>query len=188
VDRGPAGPSSRAGGRSGPHKRRGDRSLRSHRGGVAARAATSIIPVVFVTTDDPVKFGLVGGLDKPGGNATGVYLVEPYEDVRIRQDLLRQLVPRSQLVALVARRGIPAVYDWREFVEAGGLMSYGGSLENVCERIGVYAGRMLQGQNPADMPVLKPTKFETVINLNTARALGLDIPASVLARADEVIE
>jgi putative ABC transport system substrate-binding protein len=211
---------------------------------LAARAATAKTPIVFATEDDPVRFGIVASLERPGGNATGVYMVNP------GIDFLQPLVPdnrlvfsmeifdtssldwktqpeaafakmldpaqfnnppvvlstksvramaihappfldsrrRDQLVRLAAQRGIPTQYDWRAFAEAGGLISYGISIDDVYAQMGRYAGRMLKGGNPGEMPVLKPGKFELVINLKTARALGMEVPQSLLARADQVIE
>ena len=227
--------------------------------GLAAKAATSSIPIVFVAGEDPVALGLVTSINRPGGNATGVYIFLSEMDAK-RMELLRELVRnpaliavllnptftpsfeatskeiaeaaraagqridviearnereihsafkrieqlqpqallvgsdpffnarREQLVTLANHYGIPAIYELREFAAAGGLMSYGTSLTEAYRQVGVYTGRILKSEKPADLPVVQSTKFELVINLKTAKALGVEIPPTLLARADEVIE
>jgi putative ABC transport system substrate-binding protein len=226
---------------------------------LAAKAATSAIPIVFGVGDDPVKLGLVASLARPGGNATGINFFIG-ELVAKRLELLRELVPgaariavlvnptdairtetvvrdvgeaardiglqvnffnastireidvafaalvhersnalfvspdsffnrrRIQLAVLAAGYAVPAAYGVRDYAEAGGLISYGTSLADSRRQVGVYAGRILRGAKPIDLPVLQPTKFELVINLSAAKALRLEIPPTLLARADEVIE
>jgi ABC-type uncharacterized transport system substrate-binding protein len=224
----------------------------------AAKGATTKIPIVFLSGEDPIASGLVTSLNRPGGNVTGVTTF--YGALAAKQlGLLRELVPAAtsiafivnpgnpiaestardaqeaaralgeqihisnasteaeidtafatlthvragalvvgpdafliartnQIVALAARHAVPTMYFLREFVEAGGLMSYGASLSDQYRQVGVYTGKILNGAKPADLPVLQPTKFQLVINLKTAKALGLIVPPTLLAQADEVIE
>jgi ABC-type uncharacterized transport system substrate-binding protein len=225
---------------------------------LAAKAATSAIPIVFSAVNDPVSLGLVASLNRPGGNVTGMSLIASEMWAKCFQ-LLKELVPtaaviaylvnptnpsaenylkgatagasvrgidvhvlnastehdldeafasleklradglvvpnepffdsqRDRIVALSARYAVPAIYSIREYVVAGGLLSYGASLSDSYHRAAVYLGRVLKGEKPADLPVQQPTKFELVINLKTANTLGLTVPPSLLATADEVIE
>jgi ABC-type uncharacterized transport system substrate-binding protein len=225
---------------------------------LAAKTATSTIPIVFTVGADPVQFGLVASLNRPGGNVTGVSFLSNLL-VAKQVGLLQELVPaafefglllnpnnpnaesdtrnaeaaaaslgrkihvvyvsserdlgtafaalierrvaalamgpdalfvgqRDQLVALAARHAIPTIYTNRLYADAGGLMSYGASQLDAYRQAGMYVGRILAGERPADLPVVQPTKFELVINLSTAKALGITVPPTLLARADEVIE
>jgi len=230
----------------------------SNDGALAAKQATATIPIIFLAGGDPVALGLVGSLNRPGGNITGIHMfTQGLESKRL--GLLHELVPkattiailvnwnyqpvhsqirdvqeaaarlgvqlvvlrannesdfdvsftsliqqragallvaasplfyawRERLVMLAARDAVPAIYEWREFAQAGGLMSYGTSLAEAYHQVGVYAGRILRGAKPADLPVVQVTKFELVINLKTAKALGLEVPPLLIAQADELIE
>ena len=225
---------------------------------LAAKAATSTIPVVFVVGEDPIKVGLVKSLSRPDSNVTGVtnfmnvlgtkrlelvseavpaavvlgLLVNPTNpnaeadtrDLQVAAQALgrrlqvltaateRELETafaaaveqkvgalfinidsflfdrREQIAALAARHQVPTIHPFREYVAAGGLMSYGASFVDAWRQSGIYVGRILKGVKPTDLPVLQPAKFDLVINLKAAKALGLDIPPTLLARADEVIE
>jgi putative ABC transport system substrate-binding protein len=226
---------------------------------LAAKAATTTIPIVFNINEDPVRLGWVASLARPGGNLTGINFLSG-ELVAKRLELLHELVPaatrlavlvspvtatntettlrsvqsaaraiglqvqvlnastsreidaafatfarerpdilfvagdplflsrRVQLVNLASRQAIPATYSTRDFIEAGGLMSYGTNLTDIYRQVGIYAGRILKGAKPADLPVVQATKFELVINAQTARMLDLTVPDKLLATADEVIE
>src|SRR5215831_2860916 len=225
---------------------------------LAAKSATSTIPIVFAVGGDPIKLGLVASYNRPGGNATGANILAAEMDGK-RLGLLHEMMPnashvgvllnpdfpayaeqlndlqhaarianleaevlqantdgeieaafeiasrkrvealvltaspffdtrRDKLVELAAGHALPTIYHFREFAVAGGLMSYGVSIPHIYRQVGVYAGRILGGENPGNLPVQQPTTFELVINLKTAKALGLEIPATLLARADEVIE
>ena len=192
----------------------------------AAKAATSTIPIVINVGIDPVQFGLVASLSRPGGNVTGLALltVELTRGVRDAARSLglqlhvlnasteseidtafRTLVElragalvvsvdpflnnqRAQLVALAARHAVPAIYGVREFATAGGLMSYGTDLADAYRQSGIYAAKILKGAKPADLPVQQVVRVEFVINLKTAKTLGITFPFSLLGRADEVIE
>ena len=226
---------------------------------LAAKAATTTIPIVFTIAEDPVRLGLVASLARPGGNVTGINFVTGELAVK-RLELLRELLPRAarvavlvnpanftqtettlrdlepaaraigsqiqvfkadtnreidaafatfarerpdalfvsssayltsrrvQLTQLAARHAIPATYPGRQYVEVGGLMSYGSNLADGWRQLGLHTGRVLKGAKPAELPVVQSTKFELVINAQTARMLSLTVPASLLAIADEVIE
>ncbi|MFL5045698.1 MAG: ABC transporter substrate-binding protein [Xanthobacteraceae bacterium] len=225
---------------------------------LAAKAATTTVPILFMTGVDAVRTGLVASLNRPGGNVTGVSFMSVELGAK-QLGLLRELRPgaariavlvdpkwplnelfvsevqaaasaggqqlivldvssdreietafttlvqrgagallwgtggfllsrRERVVALAARHRIPAIYSWREAVAAGGLMSYAPSNTDAYRQAGIYAGRILKGEKPGDLPVMLPTKFELVINVKTAKALGLEIPDKLLALADEVIE
>ena len=182
----------------------------NHNAALAAKAATTTVPIIFATGADPVRDNLVASLNRPGGNVTGVSFLAIELGAK-RLDMLRQLVPKAATIAMLVnpdspdteaeRREVQAaaqaigqqliildVRSEREFVTAGGLMSYAPSITNAYRQVGIYTGRVLKGEKPADLPVMQSTKFEFVINLKTAKALGVEIPPTLLALVDEVIE
>src|SRR6516165_6467970 len=154
-----------------------------------AKAATTTIPIVFTSGFDPIEAGLVAGLARPGGNVTGVSILN-VEVAPKRLELLRELLPAASIMGLLLNPANPNAEAIARSLQAaaGGLMSYGGSLTDAYRLAGVYTGRILAGAKPADLPVQQSTKVELIINLKTARALGLTVPLSLLGRADEVIE
>jgi putative tryptophan/tyrosine transport system substrate-binding protein len=225
-----------------------------------AKAATTVIPTVFMVGSDPVELGLVASLNRPGGNLTGVAYLNA-EVAPKRLELLHELIPTAksiallvnpanptvaaekqakeleaavrmlglhlplvkasnaieiedafsalirdrveglqigvdplfgnhidQLVALATRHKMPTIYPWREFTAAGGLMNYGASIPDAFRQVGVYTGQILKGAKPSDLPIQRPTKLQFVLNLKAAKAIGVEIPAKLLALADEVIE
>jgi putative ABC transport system substrate-binding protein len=163
---------------------------------LAAKAATTTIPIVFLVGEDPARLGLVSSLARPTGNLTGINLFANELEAK-RLELLHQLVPQAVRIAVLvnpadvrntAFHRLPASYSFRDAVEAGGLMSYGPSIVDAYRQCGVYAGRMLRGVKPADLPVMQALRFELAVNLRTARLLGLTVPQNLLATADEVIE
>jgi putative ABC transport system substrate-binding protein len=170
---------------------------------LAAKAATTTIPIVFSSAGDPVQTGLVASLNRPGGNVTGISDMG-VELAAKRLGLLHELLPGAErfaalvnrttspsielLMTLAARHVVAVMYPDREFAEAGGLMSYGSSVTERERQAGIYTGRVLKGEKPGDLPILRASNFEFVINLQTARIIGLEVPPTLLARADEVIE
>jgi putative ABC transport system substrate-binding protein len=160
--------------------------------GLAAKAATSTIPIVFASGGgDPVQGGLVASLSRPGDNVTGVSMIFT-ELLPKRFGLLRQFVPKAEMIGVLVNSNYAdadlQIRELQEAAAAGGLMSYGPDVADAFRQCGNYVGRILKGARPADLPVVQPTKFELVINLKTAKALMLELPATLLATADEVIE
>jgi putative tryptophan/tyrosine transport system substrate-binding protein len=142
---------------------------------VAAAALGRRLTIVTATAESEIEPAFLKILQLQAGGL--IVAADPFLNSR-----------REQLVALATRNRLAAVYEWREFVQAGGLMSYGSSLPGAWQQVGAYAGRILRGENPGDLPVQQPTKVELAVNLKAAKALGIDIPAAILLRADEVIE
>ena len=155
----------------------------------AAKSATTTIPIVFAYGGDPVGDGLVASFNRPGGNVTGASFMGASSTSK-RLQVLKQLLPQAVDVALLLnpKATLPALYDSRDYVEKGGLISYGSVLTDTWRQAGLYVGRILKGEKPQDLPVVQPTRFETVINLKTAKVLGLEVPPGVLALADDTIE
>jgi ABC-type uncharacterized transport system substrate-binding protein len=147
----------------------------------AVKAASSTIPTVFFMGSDPVQLGLVASLNRPGGNITGVgaLIVNPDPFLLGRCE---------RIAALALRNRVATIFHTHEPVVAGGLISYGASFTEGHRQVGVYTGRILKGEKPADLPVMQSIKFETAINLRTAKVLGLTVPSTLLVTADEVIE
>ena len=146
---------------------------------MAAKAATATIPIVFETASDPVTLGLVASLNRPGGNLTDALVIGPYLFFNSRME---------QLGALSLRHAVPAIFTYRPFVAAGGLLSYGANETESYHLLGIYTGKILKGANPGDLPVQRSTKVELIINLKTAKALGIAVPLALSGRADELIE
>jgi putative tryptophan/tyrosine transport system substrate-binding protein len=142
---------------------------------VAARAMGVQLPILKAGTESEIDAAFASLAElHAGGLVVGA---DPFFFAR-----------REKLLVLASRHAVPAIYDWREFVATGGLISYGSSLTAIWRQVGIYAGRILNGAKPADLPIQRPTKFELVVNLKTAKALGLTVPPSILSRADEIIE